>query len=130
MPREIQKVRKVGNTLVVTLAQSLLEGVPLKEGDKVLVETLGSRKLIVTKESYPGPSSSRTEIELEILEKRIAAKNSELSSSQSQWNNSNYYDIPDDSADFEVHMAILRHDRDKLDVDLAQKRLELFDLQG
>src|SRR5260370_28962810 len=130
MSRESQKVRRVGQTLVVTRPQSLLEGVPLGEGDKVLIESLPPRKMMITKEGEQMPNTRRAELELEALEKRKAAMDCEADCACVQWNNSDYDDIPDNELDFRVYMSVLNRNRAKLEAEIAEKRLALFDLQG
>jgi antitoxin component of MazEF toxin-antitoxin module len=42
--REILNVRRSGETLVVIIPESLLEAVPIKAGDGVLLSTVGSEE--------------------------------------------------------------------------------------
>ncbi len=64
MAREFVKVRRVAGSVVVTLTQDVLAEVHVKEGDKVLVESLPPRRIILTKEQKKMPNSRRVELEL------------------------------------------------------------------
>lgn len=130
MSREIQRVRKVGQTLVVTIPQSFLNEIKLTKGDKVLIESMPPRKMLVTQETEQMPNTKRAELEIDALEKRKAALDSEANCACEQWNHSDYQDIPDNEADFAVYMALLNRDRSRLDAEIAEKKLALFDLQG
>ncbi len=130
MSREIQRVRKVGQTLVVTIPQSFLNEIKLTEGDKVLIESMPPRKMLVTQETEQMPNTKRAELEIDALEKRKAALDSEANCACEQWSHSDYQDIPDNEADFAVYMALLNRDRSRLDAEIAEKKLALFDLQG
>ncbi len=77
------------------------------------------------------PNTHRVELELELLESQKAAFESELKFVTAQYN----LNMPceagmDDSSVFELRVRGLEHDRDKIAVDIAQKRLALFELQG
>ncbi len=131
MARELVKVRKVAGSVVVTLTQSILAEVQIAEGDKVLVEALPPRRIILTKEKQTMPNTRRVELELELLESRKAVLQSELDFAMSQYK----LNMPcepgmDDSSIFELRIRQLEHDKDQIAVEIAQKRLELFELQG
>ncbi len=129
--REVVKVRKVAGSVVVTLTQSVLAEVQIAEGDRVLVEALPPRRIVITKEQQTMPNTHRVELELELLESQRAAIESELKFASAQYN----LNMPceagmDDSNIFELRVRGLEHDRDKIAVEIAQKRLDLFELQG
>ena len=48
--REIVNVRKVGGSVVVTLPSSILSEVDIKEGDRVMLETVGKDQINVKRE--------------------------------------------------------------------------------
>ena len=131
MPREILKVRRVGATLVVTLTQEILLHTKLVEGDRVLIEAIPPKRILITKEEVNVPNTRRIELEIEALEAKQRALESEITYKAYQHNNS----MPTDPgmADNEVAMLILHglgYERDKVAADLAGKRLDLFELQG
>lgn len=129
--REILRVRKVGGTLVVTLSQPILEAVKLKEGDRVLVEPLPPKRILISKEEKLMPNTRRIELEIVALEAKQAAVQSDIDYKVYQNNNS----MPcepgmDDESIVGLALRQLAHERDKIAAELAQKRLELFELQG
>src|SRR5208282_3026872 len=78
MGRDIVKVRKVGATLVVTLTQAVLEQIAFSEGDRVLVEAVPPRRIIISKEETKVPNTRRIELEIEALEARQKAIESDI----------------------------------------------------
>lgn len=131
MARDIIKVRKVGDTLVVTLTQATLSQVPFKEGDRILIEAVPPKRIVISREEEPTGNTRRVELELKVLESKKAAFESEMNFVIAQ-NNHNMPVEPgmgeDDLVDLRLKQLV--YERDKVDVEIAQKRLELFDLQG
>jgi antitoxin component of MazEF toxin-antitoxin module len=130
MAREIVKVRKVGQTLVVTLTQGVLVDVPLREGDRVLLETEPPGRILISREERVVTSIRRAELELEILEREAARLGSQLDYVIAQRNLS----MPtepgmDDASIVELTVRQLQRDRDVVAAEIAKKRLEQFDLQ-
>lgn len=126
MARDILKVRKVGGTLVVTLTQGILDQIPLNEGDRVLIEALPPKRILISKEESVVANTQRTELELAVLEAKRQAIESEISAEVAEYNIHGTMD----SSDLEVFVKEKTAERDKVAVEIAQKRLELFDLQG
>jgi antitoxin component of MazEF toxin-antitoxin module len=131
MTREILKVRKVGGTLVVTLTQSILEQVRVEEGERILVEALPPRRILISKESKDTNNTRRLELEIDAMEARIKAIDSDIAYKRYQ-NNSGMACDPGMGDDSIAKLAFhqLTAQRDEIAADLAQKRFELFDLQG
>ncbi len=131
MARDIIKIRKVGGTLVVTLTQAVLAKVQLEEGDRVMIEAVPPKRIIISREEEPMSNTQRTELELDVLKSRKAALDSQLEFVVAQNNlNMPLQEGLDDSSIVELTIRQITHDRDKVTVELAQKRLEFFDLQG
>jgi antitoxin component of MazEF toxin-antitoxin module len=124
--RDILKVRKVGGTLVVTLTQGVLEQVPLAEGDRVLIEALPPKRIFISKEEKTVPNTRRIELELQILEAKRESFGSQISHAVAEYNN--HGGIASD--DLEVMVKYWESERDKVAVTIAEKNLELFELQG
>ncbi|MGA3187538.1 MAG: hypothetical protein ABSF22_10550 [Bryobacteraceae bacterium] len=127
MARDILKVRKVGGTLVVTLTQAVLAEVSLEEGDRVLMEALPPRRILISKEVSNMPNTRRIELELQVLEAKYRSFESQISSEVSQYNSGG---SQIDSNDLDGQVKFLRSEQDKVSVAIAEKNLELFDLQG
>lgn len=129
--RELVKVRLVAGSAVISLPQSVLEPVGLKAGDRVLVEAAPPRRLIITKEGATMSSTQRLELEIDLLEKKKAAMNSDLKYKERQHNSSMPVDegMSDPSVAVLVMSSVVR-DRDRLTAEIAEKKLELYDLLG
>ncbi len=76
--REIVKVREVAGSVVITLPQSVLSPIALAPGDRVLVEAAPPRRLVITKEGQTMHSTVRLELEIDLLQKKRAALESDL----------------------------------------------------
>jgi antitoxin component of MazEF toxin-antitoxin module len=129
--REIVKVRMVAGSLVVSLPQSVLDPVGLKEGDRVIVEAAPPRRLLITKEGTTMTTAQHLEMDIDLLEKRKTALESDLRYKEYQHNSN----MPCDEGMSDNDVAILTmfslvRDRDRLDVDIAEKRMQLYELQG
>ena len=129
--RKIVKVRTVAGSVVVSLPASVLEPVGIKPGDRVIVEAAPPRRLILTKEGKTMTSTQRLELEIELLEKKKQALDSDLRYKVRQRNSS--MPTEEGMADESVAVLILselERDRDRLDTEIAERKLELYDLQG
>src|SRR5580658_886725 len=127
MARDVLKVRKVGGTLVVTLTQGVLEEVPLSEGDRVLIEALPPRRILISKEAPNMPSTRRIELELQILEAKRESFESQMTYEVAEYN---FSGSQGDSDHLDGRIKYLTSQRDKVAVAIAEKHLELFELQG
>jgi antitoxin component of MazEF toxin-antitoxin module len=125
------KVRRVGQTLVVTLTQEVLRQVPLVEGDRVLIEPLPPRRIILSKEEKTMPTTKRLELELGVLKSKLKSKESSLTFLETQHNlDMPVEDAATDDKVFELTMRQLVRDRDQVAMEIAEKELSLFDAQG
>ena len=129
--RETVKVRSVAGSLVVSLPQSVLEPVGLKEGDRVIVEAAPPRRLVITKEGKTMTSTQHLEMEIDLLEKRKKATESDLRYKGRQYNGNMPCEPGMDDNDVAYLMLMsIERDRDLLDVQIAEKRLELYNIQA
>src|SRR4051794_1483150 len=110
--RDVVKVRKVGETLVVTLTQAVLSDIDLAEGDRVVIEPVPPKRLIITKEEKAVVNTERTSLEIDILEQRKRAVVSEMEFVMAQ-NNLNIPVEPgmDQSDVVELRLKQLQWDR-------------------
>ena len=76
--RDILKVREVAGSVVVTLPQPMLASIGLQPGDRVLVEAAPPRRIVITKEGATMQSTARLELEIDVLERRRTALESDL----------------------------------------------------
>ena len=129
--RDLLKIREVAGSTVVTLPQSILDPIGLRPGDRVLVEATPPRRITLTKEGATMQSTARLELEIDVLEKRSQALESDLAYKGRQHEMS----MPCDDGMSDPDIAILLmsglvRDRDRLDFEIAQKKIELYDLLG
>lgn len=129
--RDFLKLREVAGSVVVTLPRPILDPIGLQPGDRVLVEAAPPRRIVITKESATMQSTERLELEIEVLQKRRQAVESDLAYKKSQHERSMPCDegMSDPDVAFLI-MSGLARDRDRLDSEIARKRLEMHDLQG
>jgi len=116
--------------VVVSLPASVLDPVGIKPGDRVLVEAAPPRRLIITKEGKTMTSTERLGLEIDLLEKRRQAIKSDQAYKLEQYND-DYFTEEGMSVDtFPLIMRELNRDLDRLTVEIAEKKLALYDLQG
>jgi sugar-specific transcriptional regulator TrmB len=131
MARDVVKVRKVGETLVGTLTQAILGSVDIVEGDRLILEAVPPRRVIATKEAETMSSTQRLELEINAFEAREYALVQQAEFVSKQHN----YSMPassgmEDQYVVDLTMAQLSRDIAQTASEIAQKRLELFDIQG
>jgi hypothetical protein len=129
--RDIVKLRKVAGSMVISVPQSILSETQILEGDRVLIEALPPNRLVITKEMQTMPSAQRAELELAVLEARKSAL--ELDSESKVWQHNNGMELDLTLMDGDVFaLTMMERNRElaDLDVEIAKKRLEIFELQG
>jgi hypothetical protein len=117
--------------MVVTIPQPVLEDVHIVEGDRVLLESFPPDRIFIFKENKTMPSARRAELELEVLETRKNLVDSEIAYVIAQNNNS----MPcepgmDDPSIVELRLRELQRSSDQTSVEIAEKRLQIFELEG
>jgi antitoxin component of MazEF toxin-antitoxin module len=131
MARDIVKVRKVGQSLVVTLTQDVLGDVPIEEGDRVLLESSPPRRIILSKESAIASNSRRLELELELLEAQKDELESENEMEVAEYNSGLCQESELFTRDeMKYFVAQQMAKIAPIKVEIAKKKLELFDAQG
>ena len=131
MVRDMTKLRNVGGTSVVTLTQAILSALDLTDGDRLLLEALPPNRVIITKEVEMVANSRRAELELQVLERKRDAlcKHMEFIHEGRSLNLPVEPGFEDDDI-FKLTYFEQARDKANLEVEIAQKQLELFDLQG
>ena len=72
------------------------------------------------------PNTRRIELELQVLEARKESFESQMTYSVAEYNQSGTIE----SSDLEYALKFFEAERDKVAVEIAQKRLDLFEMQG
>ena len=131
MARDIVQLRMVGDSLVIPLTRHITNEAGLTEGDALVLETTIDGRIIVSKEA--APATQRVKLKLEILKKRRAALDDELTLALDDYNSR----VPiDHHLEIEVANVMGGTVRSfhaklaQLEVEIAEKRLELFELGG
>jgi len=75
-------------------------------------------------------STERLEFEIDLLEKKKRAIESDQAYKLEQYNSSFFTEDGMSHDSFPLIMRELNRDRDHLDVEIAEKRLDLYDLRG
>lgn len=117
--------------MVVTIPQAVLDDVQIAEGDKVLLESLPPDRIFILKENKKMPSARRAELELEVLKSRKNLLNSEIDFAITQHNQSMPCELGmDDPAIVELRQKELQKSRDQITLEIAEKNLQIFELEG
>jgi hypothetical protein len=108
-----------------------MEETKLEEGDRVLIQALPPKRIVISKEETVVPNTRRIELEIEALEAKRTAIQSDLDYKHYQHKSG----MPcepgmDDDSVAGLVFHDLRHQRDEVAAAIVQKRLELLDLQG
>ncbi len=121
------RVRKVGDSLTVTVTKPIAEAAQISEGDTLMLETTTDGKIIIRKESTSMQSMSRTELEIAFLEKKKARIEAEITLAVSEHNNSMPTAHPgiDDDLIMEGSVKEWQWEIAKTEEEIAKKRLEL-----
>lgn len=121
----------MAGSLVVSLPQSVLEPVGLKEGDRVILEAQPPRRLLITKEGINMTATAYVEMEIDLLEKKKRAIESDLTYKSYQHNNSMPCELGmSDNENAILIMYGLVRDKDQLEVEIAEKHLKLYEAQS
>ena len=121
MAQDTVKARKVAGSMVVTLTAKILEDVDIKEGDEMVMETLGREAVLVRKAGATSASSRRHALEVDVLEKSVAANLAKATFEQMYYGGGTADALPVVASELNLAKARLA---------LAEKRLQLFDLTG
>lgn len=131
MPHQEVKARRVGDSVVVTLPKPILEESRIAEGEMLLLETSAHGSVIVRRSSAMGSPIEEAKLEIAVMRKRLHALDAEIGSAAWGINNSApTEDFPwvDDQMVTEGVMLDYTWKRAKIELEVAEKRLELFRL--
>ena len=130
--RDTVKVRKVGESLVVTVTRPLAEISGIAEGDLLIIEVLDSGRLMMFKDKQPDRVIGIVELELEVLESRHHEKIAERELMVAEYTNSMPTRHPgiEDQYIMEGAMKEINWDIAKIETEVSERKLELFKVDG
>ena len=132
MVLEKVKARRVGDSLVVTLTKPTLEETGIAEGDILLLEIVSNKRILIAKEATTMSIPKKLGLEVVLLNARKSAIEAEMDLAVHEHNNSTPTAHPG-IVDNDIMEGCTREwnwELRKLEVEIAQKRLELFELGG
>jgi hypothetical protein len=131
--RDEVKARKVGDSIVITLSRPILDEATIGEGEMLLLETTGNGRVTVSKASDGVSAIREAEMQLGVLDKRLDALNAEIDAAH--WGISNsapteHFPWVDDTMVTDGVMRDYRWKRAMIELEIAEKRLEIYKLGG
>lgn len=132
MIRSTVKVRRVGDTLVVTLTKAVVEETGMTVGDSLILETLNNSRILVRKESVVSTPLLRLELELKVLQKHLGELLAESRLAEYEANNNMPTKHPgiEDPAIMPLFEREMHWDLAKCEREIAEKELEIFEAGG
>ncbi|MBN1189915.1 MAG: hypothetical protein JXA46_09190 [Dehalococcoidales bacterium] len=130
--QEKVKARKVGDSVVITLTKAVLEESGISDGDTLFLEDLPEGRILITKEEKAVSLPKRLELEIEVLKGHKNAIEAEIELAIHEHNNSMPTAHPgiEDDAIMEGSSKEWNWELRKIELEIAQKRLQLFELTG
>lgn len=126
------KARRVGDSVVITLAKAILEETGITDGDSLLLEALAEGRILVAKEEKIVSIPKKLELELEVLKGHKNTIQAEMELAVHEHNNSMPTAHPgiENDAIMEGSIREWTWELRKVELEIAQKRLQLFELKG
>jgi len=126
------KARRVGDSVVITLAKTILEETGISDGDSLLLEALAEGRILIAKEEKVVSVSKKLELELEVLKGRKNTVQAEMELAVHEHNNSMPTAHPgiEDDIIMEGSVREWTWELRKVELEIAQKQLQLFELAG
>ena len=126
------KARRVGDSVVITLAKAILEETGITDGDSLLLEALAEGRILIAKEEKVVSIPKKLELELEVLKGRKNTIQAEMELAVHEHNSSMPTAHPgiENDAIMEGSIREWTWELRKVELDIAQKQLQLFELTG
>lgn len=126
------KARRVGGSVVVTLTKAILEETEISDGDSLLLETLAEGRILIAKEEKLVSIPRKLELQLEVLKGRKNTIEAEMELAVHEHNSSMPTAHPgiEDNAIMEGSVREWTWELRKVELEIAQKQLQLFELTG
>ncbi len=126
------KARKVGDSIVMTLPRSVLDATGISDGDPLLLQAGESRFLSVRKENDKVVKLEEATMELEVLQRKLRVLEAETEIAVNEHNNSmpTFHPGIEDPTMMEAYMKDLHFKRSKVQLEIAEKELEIYRMGG
>lgn len=126
------KARRVGDSVVITLTKAILEETKILDGDSLLLEALAEGRILISKEEKAVSIPRKLELELEVLRGHKNAIQAEIELARHEYSKS----MPTAHPGIDDPLIMEGCDREwtwelrKVELDIAKKQLQLFELTG
>ena len=126
------KARRVGDSVVITLTKPILASTGISDGDSLLLEALAEGRILIAKEGKAVSIPKKLELELEVLKRHKDAIEAEMHLAVHEHNSSmpTAHQGIEDSVIMEGSIREWTWELRKVELEIAQKRLQLFELTG
>ena len=126
------KARRVGDSVVITLAKPVLAATGISDGDSLLLEALAEGRILIAKEDKAVSIPKKLELELVVLKARKDAIQAEKELAVHEYSSSMPTAHPgiEDAVIMEGSVREWTWELRKVELEIAQKQLQLFELTG
>jgi len=126
------KARRVGDSVVITLTKAILEETRISNGDSLLLEALAEGRILIAKEEKVVSIPKKLQLELDVLKGRKGSIEAEMELAFHEHNSSMPTAHPgiENDAIMEGSVREWTWELRKVELEIAQKQLQLFELTG
>jgi len=126
------KARRVGDSVVITLAKAIMEETGISDGDSLLLEALAGGRILVAKEENVVSIPKKLELELEVLKGRKNTIQTEMELAVHEHNSGMPTAHPGIENDTIMEGSIREWTWElrKVELEIAQMQLQLYELTG
>ncbi len=126
------KARRVGDSVVITLAKAIMEETGISDGDSLMLEALAEGRILIAKEENVVSIPKKLELELGVLEGRKNTIQAEMELAVHEHNHSMPTAHPGIENDVIMEGSIREWTWElrKVELEIAQKQLQSFKLMG
>ncbi len=126
------KARRVGDSVVITLAKAIMEETGISDGDSLLLEALAEGRILIAKEENVVSIPKKLELELEVLKGRKYTIQTEMELAVHEHNSGMPTAHPgiENDAIMEGSIREWTWESRKVELEIAQKQLQLYELTG